>query len=291
MFGGGGGGAGPAKGILKKTNSNPHLATLDSLNVVDIRKYLKDRENLTSRTEGRRDEVDLTRAEDSPTQSLLSERSFAASEMTTATEPLSGQRMYRALSGQSLPDMEVYQARAQQQKQVHVRHFLDEIAKEGGKILHNSHFQPSNRRGAEAGRQNFRSKRFSRNLDKKEPSHFKAQVRATRTEYLDLSEVSRPTISTLSTTHMKEEHISQGVDAYQHGRRKETADGENREAETYTRLTDEDAGHRGGETQRKRRQSMEDLSQQQTTGIELARLLRVPPLHPEMRLIDPFLTM
>ena len=206
MFGGGGGGAGPAKGILKKTNSNPHLATLDSLNVVDIRKYLKDRENLTSRTEGRRDEVDLTRAEDSPTQSLLSERSFAASEMTTATEPLSGQRMYRALSGQSLPDMEVYQARAQQQKQVHVRHFLDEIAKEGGKILHNSHFQPSNRRGAEAGRQNFRSKRFSRNLDKKEPSHFKAQVRATRTEYLDLSEVSRPTCSTLSTTHMKEDH-------------------------------------------------------------------------------------
>ena len=31
----------------------------------------------------------------------------------------------------------------------------------------------------------------------------------------------------------------------------------------------------GGETQRKRHQSMEDLSLQQTTGIELARLLRV----------------
>ena len=46
----------------------------------------------------------------------------------------------------------------------------------------------------------------------------------------------------------------------------------------------------GGETQRKRHQSMEDLSVQQTTGIELARLLRVRLiaqliLFPEMQLI------
>ena len=124
MFGGGGGGAGPAKGILKKTNSNPHLATLDSLNVVDIRKYLEDRDDrehlANSRGDGGGggDEVEM-RAE-SPTKSIVSERSFAGSEMTTATEPAaSGQRMYRALSGQSLPDMEVYQApRAHQQKQV-----------------------------------------------------------------------------------------------------------------------------------------------------------------------------
>ena len=128
--GGGGGGVGPAKGILKKTNSNPHLATLDSLNVVDIRKYLEDRDDrehlANSRGDGGGgggggggDEVEM-RAE-SPTKSIVSERSFAGSEMTTATEPAaSGQRMYRALSGQSLPDMEVYQvqARAHQQKQV-----------------------------------------------------------------------------------------------------------------------------------------------------------------------------
>ena len=130
MFGGGGGGggAGPAKGILKKTNSNPHLATLDSLNVVDIRKYLEDRDDrehlANSRGDGGGggggDEVEM-RAE-SPTKSIVSERSFAGSEMTTATEPVSGQRMYRALSGQSLPDMEVYQARANQQKQVNRRH-------------------------------------------------------------------------------------------------------------------------------------------------------------------------
>ena len=49
-------------------------------------------------------------------------------------------------------------------------------------------------------------------------------------------------------------------------------------------------GERGGETQRKRHQSMEDLSVQQTTGIELARLLRVRLiaqlfLFPEMQLI------
>ena len=127
MFGGGGGGGGPARGILKKTNSNPHLATLDSLNVVDIRKYLKDRDDrelLTMpRGDSSGDEDGMeTRLAESPTQSLASERSFAASEMTTATEPVSGQRMYRALSGQSLPDMEVYQARANQQKQVNRRH-------------------------------------------------------------------------------------------------------------------------------------------------------------------------
>ena len=128
MFGGGGGGGGvgPAKGILKKTNSNPHLATLDSLNVVDIRKYLEDRDDREHLANSRGDgggggggnEVEM-RAE-SPTKSIVSERSFAGSEMTTATEPAaSGQRMYRALSGQSLPDMEVYQApRAHQQKQV-----------------------------------------------------------------------------------------------------------------------------------------------------------------------------
>ena len=122
MFGGGGGVGGPAKGILKKTNSNPHLATLDSLNVIDIRKYLKDRDD---RELNRGDsEEEMMRAE-SPAKSVVSERSFAASEMTTATEPVSGQRMYRALSGQSLPDMEVYQARAQQQKQV--RKYFDDI--------------------------------------------------------------------------------------------------------------------------------------------------------------------
>ena len=50
--------------------------------------------------------------------------------------------------------------------------------------------------------------------------------------------------------------------------------------ETFPKLIDA-AGHGGpgerggGETQRKRHQSMEDLSLQQTTGIELARLLRV----------------
>ena len=133
MFGGGGGGGvGPAKGILKKTNSNPHLATLDSLNVVDIRKYLEDRDDrehlANSRGDGGGDEVEM-RAE-SPTKSIVSERSFAGSEMTTATEPAaSGQRMYRALSGQSLPDMEVYQARAQQQKQVS-KYFDDIFQKE-----------------------------------------------------------------------------------------------------------------------------------------------------------------
>ena len=125
MFGGGGG-VGPAKGILKKTNSNPHLATLDSLNVIDIRKYLKDRDD---RELNRGDsEEEMMRAE-SPAKSVVSERSFAASEMTTATEPVSGQRMYRALSGQSLPDMEVYQARAQQQKQVS-KYFDDIFQKE-----------------------------------------------------------------------------------------------------------------------------------------------------------------
>ena len=55
--------------------------------------------------------------------------------------------------------------------------------------LFNSTFQPSTRRGAETGRQNFRSKRFSRNVEKREPpAHFKAQVRATRTEYSDVGE-------------------------------------------------------------------------------------------------------
>ena len=111
MFGGGGSG-GPAKGILKKTSSNPNLAALDSLNVVDIRKYLKDRDDreLRGGDDGGDDGAERERA-DSPATSVLS-------EMTTATEPASGQRMYRALSGQSLPDMEVYQARASQQKQV-----------------------------------------------------------------------------------------------------------------------------------------------------------------------------
>ena len=113
MFGGGAGG-GPAKGILKKTSSNPNLAALDSLNVVDIRKYLKERDDRELRGGdgggGGDDGAERERA-DSPATSVLS-------EMTTATEPASGQRMYRALSGQSLPDMEVYQARASQQKQV-----------------------------------------------------------------------------------------------------------------------------------------------------------------------------
>ena len=113
MFGGGAGG-GPAKGILKKTSSNPNLAALDSLNVVDIRKYLKDRDDRELRGGdgggGGDDGAERERA-DSPATSVLS-------EMTTATEPASGQRMYRALSGQSLPDMEVYQARASQQNQV-----------------------------------------------------------------------------------------------------------------------------------------------------------------------------
>ena len=115
MFGGGG----PAKGILKKTSSNPNLAALDSLNVVDIRKYLKDRDDRELQGGdgggGWDDGADRERA-DSPATSAS-----VLSEMTTATEPASGQRMYRALSGQSLPDMEVYQARASQQKQVRKR--------------------------------------------------------------------------------------------------------------------------------------------------------------------------
>ena len=113
-------GGGPTKGILKKTNSNPHLARLDSLNVVDIRKYLRDRdakeEQLMMMNVEDDDDDNIETRTPSPTKSLASERSFA-SEMTTATEPAAGQRMYRALSGQSLPDMVVYQARANQQKQ------------------------------------------------------------------------------------------------------------------------------------------------------------------------------
>ena len=88
---------------------------------------------------------------------------------------------------------------------------------------------------------------------------------------------------------------SQNVDASH--KREGTVNGGTKEVETIPKLIGDAAGHggpaeRGGETQRKRHQSMEDLSLQQTTGIELARLLRVRVsrqflLLPEMQLILP----
>ena len=128
--------------------------------------------------------------------------------------------------------------------------------------LHNSFLQSSNRRGSEAGRQNFRSKRFSRNLKDKEPSHFKAQVRASRTEYSDFNEVSIK----IDHNACKKVGVSQRVGA-SHEQEGSPNDGDRGE-ETLPI-------HVGHGEQRRRHQSMEDLSLQESTGIELARLLRV----------------
>ncbi len=87
------GGSGPSRGILKKTASNPQLVSnpVPNLNVVNIKKYLRDREiGIEGHDDGEeflaeRSGEDLLR-EPSPARSELSERSMVSEVSSIATK-------------------------------------------------------------------------------------------------------------------------------------------------------------------------------------------------------------
>ena len=124
-------------------------------------------------------------------------------------------------------------------------------------------------------------------MEKREPpAHFKAQVRATRTEYSDVGEAAaaavRATFSATMQTHSSERSSVQiQIQSVEENANAGHQDGsgitgeENLHGSGPTETKPVDDGRFGPELQRKRHKSLEDLNLQQTTGIELARLLRV----------------
>lgn len=173
----------PAKGILKKSNSNPHLTKIEHekggskkmnaggdvgppAKVVDIKKYLaqtQNNPNLISRVEnGERDFAnDIWQQEKANwmrhhSNSSPSSRSTAANAApendymsdvasNSSTTPNVGRMMTRSVSGHSLADLEYLQQLEQQSKQQPRR--TSEV-------------------GVSSGKKNFRSKRFSRNMER-----------------------------------------------------------------------------------------------------------------------------
>ena len=152
----------PTKGILKKASSNPQLTKLELEDkkaarsemgvatktldrhfgpgkVIDIKKYLaQNNQQLFAPASGSSGDIWQNEKADWVRRNMESPKSTPNEDYLSDVETNPGGRMYRSMSGQSLGDMD-YNAASKQQQQ---------------------------RRVSEAGKRNFRSKRFSRNLER-----------------------------------------------------------------------------------------------------------------------------
>ena len=167
----------PAKGILKKSNSNPHLTKLEldakvggsgkngpPSHVVDIKKYLAQTQNNPHLNHDTKSETNGWPGESSHwTKSANSGVTDSEAESISSTTNNIGRMpppssMTRSLSGHSLGDLEYLQQQYDQQQQHHGKLSSRKIS-EAGMV---------------SGKKNFRSKRFSRNLER-EPAIRRAQ--------------------------------------------------------------------------------------------------------------------
>ena len=168
----------PAKGILKKSNSNPHLTKLEldakvgsgsgkhgpPSHVVDIKKYLAQTQNNPHLNHDTKSESGVwpERQETSNREKSGGVTDSDGESMSSTTNNIGRMpppsSMTRSLSGHSLGDLEYLQQQYDRQQQQH------------GKF-------PSRKTsdaGMASGKKNFRSKRFSRNLER-EPAIRRAQ--------------------------------------------------------------------------------------------------------------------
>ena len=176
----------PAKGILKKSNSNPQLTKLELDSkfgksgerpapigkVVDIKKYLAQTQNNPHLNESNDNDNEWQQQQqqqrrgqkpsNQQSQSIedyLSDGMESNSSVTNNIGRANGtSQMTRSVSGHSLGDLEYIQQQYDQQQ--------------GGQ--HNSGKFHSRRTSDATGKKNFRSKRFSRNLER-EPAIRRAQ--------------------------------------------------------------------------------------------------------------------
>ena len=167
----------PAKGILKKSNSNPHLTKLEldakvgsvkngpPSHVVDIKKYLAQTQNNPHLNHDTKSETGAWQEEKSNwmTSAHSGVQTDSDGESVSSTTNNIGRlpppsSMTRSLSGHSLGDLEYLQQQYDQQQHQHGK-FPSRKTSEAGMV---------------SGKKNFRSKRFSRNLER-EPAIRRAQ--------------------------------------------------------------------------------------------------------------------